>query len=299
MPCKYDYYSLVFALLLSAAGRGQQRDTLVIHFDFNKAIIGAADGARIDSAVAACNVRGVIRYMEISGHCDNTGNDACNDSLSLERARSARAYCLSRGLPDSIFRDMKHYGSHRPLNDNGNGEKRQQNRRVEIVFGTEPVTRKAVEEPLPPADSPGSGNVPQERPFPTLAEAFSDTAALAGRNIVLHNMNFYGDRHVPLPESRYVLEQLLTIMKQHPGLRIEIQGHICCYKDMKDGYDADTRTFDLSVQRAKFVYTWLLDGGINASRMSYRGFGSTQKLYPEEKNEREKTLNRRVEIKIL
>jgi len=66
-----------------------------------------------------------------------------------------------------------------------------------------------------------------------------------------------------------------------------------------DGYDADTKTADLSVQRAKFVYTHLLQQGIQASRMSYKGFGASHKLYPEENNEREKELNRRVEIKVL
>jgi outer membrane protein OmpA-like peptidoglycan-associated protein len=132
-----------------------------------------------------------------------------------------------------------------------------------------------------------------------LADALTDTASLLGRNIVLRNVNFYGDRHFPLASSYFELDKLLQLLLARPSLRIEIQGYVCCMPENMDGYDADTRTTNLSVQRAKFVYTHLLEQGIQASRMSYRGFGASHKLYPEESNERERELNRRVEIKVL
>jgi outer membrane protein OmpA-like peptidoglycan-associated protein len=66
-----------------------------------------------------------------------------------------------------------------------------------------------------------------------------------------------------------------------------------------DGRDADNGSADLSVQRAKFVYDFLVDKGIKKSRMSYKGFGASNKLYPLERTERERTLNRRVEIRVI
>lgn len=291
-------YKLLIILLLSiSVGYGQKRE-IVIYFDYNSSVIRREDALALDSILTAWHVRSGLVRIGLSGHCDNVGSDHYNDSLSLERVRAARSFLLSQDLPDSILTAEKYYGSRRPLNDNGDPGKRQLNRRVEIVFQTDLLVPETVSPSSIRTETPDPSREGRS-PNPSLSEAFSDTAALAGRNIVLHNMNFYGDRHVPLPESRYVLERLLTILRQHPALRIEIQGYICCYNDDKDGYDADTRSMDLSVQRAKFVYTWLVSGGIPPSRMSYRGFGSSNKIYPHEKDEREKMLNRRVEIKVL
>ena len=293
-------YKLFFILLLSISyGFGQKK--IVIHFDYNSSVIRHADALALDSMLEIWKVRSGLVRIGLSGHCDNAGSDRYNDSLSLERVHAARSFLLSQDLPDSIFAGEKHYGSRLPLNDNGDPEKRQLNRRVEITFLSDILVPEKNGGPDHGDDqgAPVTADARGKQPIRSLSEAFSDTAALAGRNIVLHNMNFYGDRHVPLPESRFVLDQLLAVLRQHPALRIEIQGYICCYKDDKDGYDADTRTMDLSVQRAKFVYTWLVDAGISASRMSYRGFGASNKIYPHEKDEKEKMLNRRVEIKVL
>ena len=66
-----------------------------------------------------------------------------------------------------------------------------------------------------------------------------------------------------------------------------------------DGYDMDTKTYELSVNRAKEVYTFLLRSGIDPRRMSYEGRGSNEKLYAVEVNDQQRTANRRVEIVIV
>ena len=88
-------------------------------------------------------------------------------------------------------------------------------------------------------------------------------------------------------------------MFQTPNLKIQINGHICCEPSYLDGRDNDLGTFDLSWQRAKVIYQYLVDHGISADRMSFRGFGASQKLYPYERDAFEKEENRRVEIKIV
>jgi len=120
-----------------------------------------------------------------------------------------------------------------------------------------------------------------------------------GKNIILRNVNFYGDRHIPLPESYLELNQLLTVMKQHPRMVIQIQGYVCCLPEGLDGRDADNGTEGLSVQRAKFVYDFLTEQGIDVSRISYKGFGASRKIYPSESNEQERRANRRVEIQVV
>ena len=74
-------------------------------------------------------------------------------------------------------------------------------------------------------------------------------------------------------------------------MKVEIHGHLCCMP---------TDRTDLSGQRAKAIRNFLTGNGIDKSRLSYKGFGSTQPIYPiPEKNEAERAANRRVEILIV
>ena len=56
----------------------------------------------------------------------------------------------------------------------------------------------------------------------------------------------------------------------------------------------------LSLNRAKAVYNYLTEKeGLDPKRLKYKGFGNTKMVYPDPKSERESSMNRRVEIKIL
>ncbi|HEY6772333.1 MAG TPA: OmpA family protein [Oxalicibacterium sp.] len=69
--------------------------------------------------------------VTIIGHTDNTGTDAINNPLSLDRASRTRDYLAGRGVaPQRIFVDGR--GSHEPIASNATTEGRARNRRVEI-----------------------------------------------------------------------------------------------------------------------------------------------------------------------
>jgi outer membrane protein OmpA-like peptidoglycan-associated protein len=55
----------------------------------------------------------------------------------------------------------------------------------------------------------------------------------------------------------------------------------------------------LSVNRAKAVYDYLEDKGIETNRMAYKGFGATKLLFPDARSEDRMKKNRRVEILII
>jgi outer membrane protein OmpA-like peptidoglycan-associated protein len=269
------YRNLLTALLclVLSGTRAQSADTLVVHFDFNQSILLPEERVAIDQRVGRFAFR--ISSIGLSGHCDSIGGDRYNDSLSRQRIAAVRQYLHSKGVTDTLFKILQPYGRRRPLNDNGDEEKRSRNRRVMILFSLQP-----------PALSP-------------LRKAMLDTAGIVGRNIVLTNVLFYGDMHRPLPMSFRALQELDSVMKEHPHLRIEIQGYVCCGGEDFDGYDIESKKGDLSVQRAKTVYAWLIDHGVDSTRMSYKGFGGRNKIFPQELNETQRTVNRRVEIKVL
>jgi len=115
--------------------------------------------------------------------------------------------------------------------------------------------------------------------------------AKTGEKITLENLNFQINTFAIVPESRAKLFELLMVMKSSPGLKIQIQGHICCMPSDKQ---------DLSTKRAKAIYSFLLAYDINKTNLSYKGFGTTVPIYPiPEKNEAERAANRRVEIEII
>jgi outer membrane protein OmpA-like peptidoglycan-associated protein len=115
--------------------------------------------------------------------------------------------------------------------------------------------------------------------------------ASPGEKLKLENLNFQLNTFAIVPESRVKLFELLMVMQDNPGLKIEIHGHLCCVA--KD-------RFDLSTQRAKAIKNFLVGQGVDAGRVSFKGFGSSEPIYPiPEKTEDERAANRRVEILIV
>lgn len=71
--------------------------------------------------------------MMITGHTDNTGSVALNDSLSKARANSVASYMYAQGIP---FGAVKTEGvsMHQPIASNATPDGRARNRRVEIIL---------------------------------------------------------------------------------------------------------------------------------------------------------------------
>jgi len=72
-------------------------------------------------------------HVRIIGHTDSTGNDAINDPLSLDRARTVSNYLSDRGVPASRL-EIAGRGSREPVASNASDAGRAQNRRVEIFL---------------------------------------------------------------------------------------------------------------------------------------------------------------------
>lgn len=72
--------------------------------------------------------------VRIVGHTDNTGTDAINNPLSVDRANSTRSYLTTRGVSSARIR-VEGQGSTQPIASNSTAEGRARNRRVEIFVG--------------------------------------------------------------------------------------------------------------------------------------------------------------------
>jgi outer membrane protein OmpA-like peptidoglycan-associated protein len=107
----------------------------------------------------------------------------------------------------------------------------------------------------------------------------------------LYGIYFDTDKAVLKPESEGTLQQVLSLLKDAPDLRIAIAGHT-------DSQSTDTYNLDLSKRRALAVVKWLTDKGIAASRLEAQGFGESQPVADND-SAAGRALNRRVEIRDL
>ncbi|HEX2531524.1 MAG TPA: OmpA family protein [Burkholderiaceae bacterium] len=116
-----------------------------ISFDLNRADIKPNFRPVLDK-FAATLAENPGTTVTIIGHTDNTGSDAINDPLSMNRAARTRDYLAARGVASDRFR-IEGRGSHEPLVSNNSEANRARNRRVEI-FVAQP---QALTQATPPA----------------------------------------------------------------------------------------------------------------------------------------------------
>lgn len=279
--------SLVFLLLLSKMASGQEDGLLLVFFDFDKHVLTEKTRRSLDSLLAVLDGDQRLRQFELHGHCDAVGADGYNMRLSEKRVESVKNHLLNRGINPAGITVTTGHGERLPITPNRTAGDRQLNRRVEITW-TLPGKTGAVNQPINEDDTT------------SLKRKIADSATVAGTNIVLRNINFYGGRHHFLPASAPMLEELLDAMKTYPALVIRVEGHICCQPHTGDGLNAETGLYNLSEARAKAVKEYLVANGISNDRISYIGFGHSAPVYPyPEQSEEERVINRRVEIKII
>lgn len=113
-----------------------------------------------------------------------------------------------------------------------------------------------------------------------------------GTRAVLTNIYFDFDKATFLEASYNELNKLETMMKQNAALRVEISGHT-------DSFGPDAYNVKLSQRRADAVKNFLSSKGIDARRITSKGFGDTKPLVSNDDEKDGREINRRVEFKVL
>jgi outer membrane protein OmpA-like peptidoglycan-associated protein len=114
---------------------------------------------------------------------------------------------------------------------------------------------------------------------------------LEGERVVLKNIFFDTDKFDLKPESKSELNKLIGFLNNNPSMKIEIGGHT-------DNTGAKEKNTTLSEIRAKAVYDYLVLNGIQAARLSFKGYAETLPV-ADNKTEAGRKQNRRTEFKIL
>ncbi len=112
----------------------------------------------------------------------------------------------------------------------------------------------------------------------------------------IENIYYDYDKDFIRPDAAEELDKLITVLKDNPQITVEMGSHT-------DSRGRDAYNMDLSKRRAKSAYEYLLNQGISASSLTYRGYGESM-LYNKCGNgvvcgEEAHQENRRTELKIV
>ncbi|MBS1933803.1 MAG: OmpA family protein, partial [Bacteroidetes bacterium] len=113
-------------------------------------------------------------------------------------------------------------------------------------------------------------------------------AIMTTGKFITHGINFDVNKAVIKPESMGVISDVIKYLQAHPELKLEIDGHT----DSDGSADLNMK---LSQQRADAVKTAIVSGGIDASRLTTKGFGASKPIGKNDTPEGKAT-NRRVEF---
>lgn len=115
--------------------------------------------------------------------------------------------------------------------------------------------------------------------------------AKAGDTIVLEGVNFETASSRLTVNAKTILDDVARQLNSRPDVKVEIGGHT-------DSRGSDSYNRSLSERRAQSVVAYLTEHGVDASRLSAKGYGKAGPVDTNDTDEgRER--NRRVELKVL
>ena len=265
----------VFVIILFAiALKAQEIEVYSVYFDTDKFELKPNHVIEVLNFINE-NDSTTIENINIYGYCDDRGKASYNLELSQNRANAVKELLINNGITNKIIVNIE--GKGRVLLDEDTQgdviEMRSKNRRVDVM-----IEKKAV--PV------------EEVKIPGIYHEISDNHVVGDR-IYLKNLYFEIGSSKLIPKTVKELTKLSALMRKYPQYHFEIQGHICCTpKKVKEAIDKDTKKRELSINRAKNVYNFLIKKSVKRDRLSYKGLGNTQPLG------QNKALDRRVELVI-
>jgi outer membrane protein OmpA-like peptidoglycan-associated protein/tetratricopeptide (TPR) repeat protein len=92
-----------------------------------------------------------------------------------------------------------------------------------------------------------------------------------GKKVVLKNIFFDTNKFDLKPESKTELEKMIEFLSENPKVSIELSGYT-------DNIGDDAYNLELSKNRAKAVFNYLVTNKISPNRLSYKGYGKTNPM---------------------
>ncbi len=106
----------------------------------------------------------------------------------------------------------------------------------------------------------------------------------------MDNVLFDFDKSAIKPDGAKILDRLIAFLNENSDKKVELEGHT-------DSVGTEQYNQGLSERRTASVKDYLTKRGVDAGRISSRGFGETKPI-ADNKTAEGRAKNRRVEIKV-
>jgi OmpA-OmpF porin, OOP family len=147
-------------------------------------------------------------------------------------------------------------------------------------------------------DTDGDGVADKDDKCPTVAGTVANNGCPEVSDDTMKKLNDYGKtilfnsgKASFQKQTIPVLQAMTAILKEYPTAKFSLEGHT-------DSTGADALNQKLSEERAAAVKNFLVENGIDASRLSSKGFGESMPV-DSNKTAKGKANNRRVEVKLV
>ena len=213
--------------------------TLDIEYDINKDAIRPEYNGEV-AKVGDFMKKYPTTSAVIEGYSDEVGSDDFNMKLSQRRAESVvKSLEANYGIDPSRL-SAKGYGKARPIADNATDEGKQKNRRIDAIIDC--------------------------------ALDVKEIAAPPGRLCITLKAEFATNSAKVDPRYYDEINKVGDYMKKYPTTTAVIEGHT-------DNLGSPEHNMKLSQQRAENVVNYLVENsGIDRSRLSAKGYGSTRRI---------------------
>ncbi len=256
----------------------------LIYYDLDKSFIRQDAQANLDHVGKLMTQHNYLNLL-VAAHTDSRASDAYNQALSQRRADAVRDYLAKYNVAPERVR-LEWFGEEKITNDCGNGvpcpeAEHQLNRRSELVLEAFSDPEKQYE-------------LPKEFEGQDPCDPASLLGALQSDLNQVPTIYFDYDKSKLRPVHKKELEKVSIMLKRMPNLQLYIAGHT-------DQRGTDTYNKKLSERRSKAVKDYLINRGLEASRLHDESFGKSQPVTDcgdKPCNEEIHQRNRRVELRL-
>jgi OOP family OmpA-OmpF porin len=119
------------------------------------------------------------------------------------------------------------------------------------------------------------------------ASSLSDDINKSG-HVAVYGIRFETGKAAILPDSESVLGEIVKLLQQNPDLKLRVEGHT-------DNQGNAAANQSISEKRAQAVVAWLTAHGVEAGRLTAKGWGQTKPVEDNSTDEG-RAKNRRVEL---
>ncbi|MFM9825262.1 OmpA family protein [Flavobacterium sp.] len=224
----------------------QEKGTESVYFEFDKFDLNPS---QINTIKDLLHSSATPRFdaIQLYGYCDDRGSENYNYNLSNKRVAKVQEILLDYSISQNQIYICEGKGRVIINKDTIKNldEIRDKNRRVDLIFIKN-----------------------------TTLTSFPASPKL-GDLIVLDKVVFEMGSSVLTLKAKKELEKVIASIQKFKSIRFEIKGHVCCTSSKYlDAIDNETDERNLSINRAKRVFSYLRSKGINPYRMSFKGFGN-------------------------